>query len=69
MTDLGASRELVGRINADAVRVLQLNDVKPRLMEMGADVVGSTPQQFGAFLAAESAKWAKVIKEANIRAE
>jgi len=65
----GASRELVARINADAVRVLQLNDVRPRLMEMGADVVGSTPQQFAAFLAAESAKWARVIKDANIRAE
>ena len=38
-------------------------------VEMGTDVIGSTPQQFGAFIESESAKWARVIKEANIRAE
>jgi len=36
---------------------------------MGADVVDSTSEEFGAFMKAESAKWAKLIKEANIRAE
>lgn len=36
---------------------------------MGADVVGSTPEQFGAFMRAESEKWGRVIREANIRAE
>jgi len=36
---------------------------------MGADVVGSTPDDFGTFMKNEAAKWAKVVKDANIRAE
>jgi tripartite-type tricarboxylate transporter receptor subunit TctC len=66
---LGTSRELVARVHADVSKVLQMNDVRQRLVDMGADVVDNSPQEFAAFLAAESAKWAKVIKEANIRAE
>jgi tripartite-type tricarboxylate transporter receptor subunit TctC len=65
----GTPRELVTRVHDDVTRVLQQNDVREKLVEMGADVVGSTPQEFGAFMNAESAKWAKVIKEANIRVE
>jgi len=65
----GTSRELTARVHADVSRVLQMNDVRQRLVDMGADVVNSDPQQFAAFLAAESAKWARVIKEAHIRAE
>lgn len=65
----GTSRELVARVHADVSRVLQMGDMRQRLVDMGADVVNSSPQEFAAFLAAESAKWARVIKEANIRAE
>jgi hypothetical protein len=36
---------------------------------MGASVVGSTPEQFGVFMKAESDKWGRVIREANIKAE
>jgi tripartite-type tricarboxylate transporter receptor subunit TctC len=43
--------------------------VREKLVEMGADVVASPPQDFANFMAAESAKWAKVIKEAHIQAE
>lgn len=62
-------RELVARIHGDVTKVLRQKDVRDKLVEMGADVIGSTPQQFGAFIVSESAKWARVIKEANIRAE
>jgi tripartite-type tricarboxylate transporter receptor subunit TctC len=61
--------ELVTRIHGDVTRVLQQKDIRERLVDMGADVVANSPQQFGAFVSAESAKWAKLIKEANIRAE
>ncbi|MGE5526312.1 MAG: Bug family tripartite tricarboxylate transporter substrate binding protein [Rhodospirillaceae bacterium] len=65
----GTPRDLVSRINAAVVKILQQPDVRERLVAMGADVVGSSPDEFGAFMQAESAKWAKVIKEAHIRAE
>jgi tripartite-type tricarboxylate transporter receptor subunit TctC len=62
-------RELVNRIYADTAKVMQQADFKERISNMGADVVGSTPEQFGAFMKSESAKWGKVIREAHIRAE
>ncbi len=62
-------RELVTKLYTDVAKVLQQPDVRDRLLAMGADVVGSTPEQFAAFMRAETAKWAKVIKDANIRAE
>jgi tripartite-type tricarboxylate transporter receptor subunit TctC len=63
------SRDLIARVNVDVVKVLQQKDVRDRLADMGADVVGDSPQQFAAFIETETTKWAKVIKEANIRAE
>ena len=65
----GASRDLVLRVHADVAKVLQQPDIREKLVDMGADVVASSPADFDAFLKAESAKWARVIKEADIRAE
>jgi tripartite-type tricarboxylate transporter receptor subunit TctC len=65
----GTPRELITRINGAVVKVLQQPEVRERLVAMGADVVGSSPEEFGRFMQAESTKWAKVVKDANIRAE
>jgi tripartite-type tricarboxylate transporter receptor subunit TctC len=62
-------RELVNRIYGDLSKVMQQADFRERISKMGADVVGSTPDQFSAFMKSESAKWGKVIREANIKAE
>ncbi|HSQ03429.1 MAG TPA: tripartite tricarboxylate transporter substrate binding protein [Burkholderiales bacterium] len=62
-------KDLVANLYATVAKVLQQGDVRERLVGMGAEVVGSTPQQFGAFMQAESAKWLKVINEAHIRGE
>ena len=62
-------RELVTRIRGAVFKVLQQQDIRDRLAAMGADVVGSSPEAFGAFMQHESAKWAQVVKEAHIRAE
>ena len=62
-------REVVVKIHGDFVKVLQQKEVREKLGDMGADVVGGTPEAFGAFMRSESAKWARVIKEANISAE
>jgi len=65
----GTPRDLVNRLYGDLSKVLQQADFRERIVNMGADVIGSTPEQFGAFMQSESAKWGKVIKEANIKAE
>lgn len=62
-------RELINRLYTDVSKVLQQPDFRERITNMGANVVGSTPEQFGAFMKSESAKWGRVIREANIKAE
>jgi tripartite-type tricarboxylate transporter receptor subunit TctC len=49
--------------------VLRLADVGPRLAADGSEPVGSTREAFGAHIRSEIAKWNKLVKEANIRAE
>jgi tripartite-type tricarboxylate transporter receptor subunit TctC len=43
--------------------------VKSRLGELAVEPISSTPEQFGAFMASETARWGKLIKDANIRVE
>ena len=60
---------IVERLSTEIVRILNQPDMKERLLTLGADPVASTPDEFAAFIAAEHAKWARVIREANIRVE
>jgi len=59
--------EVINKLNADIVSVLQMAEPRSRIMTLGGDPVGNTPQQFAALLQEELGKWAKVIKEANIK--
>jgi tripartite-type tricarboxylate transporter receptor subunit TctC len=65
----GIAKPVLARVNTEVVRVLQSPDVKKVFERDGADVVGSTPEQFGSVLKAEIAKWTKVAKAAGIKAE
>ena len=65
----GTPREIVGRLHGEIVRLLRSADIADRLAGDGADPVGSSPEEFAAFLRAETAKWAKVVKEAGIKPE
>jgi len=62
-------KETVLKIHADVIRVLRDPEAKKRIADLGADVVGNSPEEFGAAMRAESAQWAEIIKAANIRAE
>ena len=66
---VGTPPDRIAKLYADVAKALPQKEVGEKFTEMGADPVGSTPEQFGAFMKAESAKWARLIKEANIRAE
>ena len=65
----GTPRAIIDRVHREAVRVLQNPETKERLVADGADPVGSTPEQFAAFIRAETAKWAKVVKAIGIQPE
>lgn len=62
-------KPLEAKINADLVKVLAGASLKQRLDDQSIDVQSSTPDEFRAHAAAEIAKWAKVIKEANLPPE
>ena len=65
----GIPKPILARINADVARTLQTPEVRKVFERDGADIVGSTPEQFSAVIKAEIAKWAKVAKAAGIKAE
>ena len=65
----GTPRDIVARLNTEIVKVLNSADVKDRFGKQGVEVRTSTPEQFGEFVRAEVGRWAKVIKEAGIRAD
>ena len=65
----GTPAPIVDKIYRDATAVLKSPEAKERLATDGANVIASTPDEFAAFLRAEIAKWAAVIKTAGITAE
>jgi tripartite-type tricarboxylate transporter receptor subunit TctC len=65
----GTSREIVQRLNAEIVKALNSNEIKSRLAAEGAEVAGSTPEQYAASLKSDVAKWAKVIKASGIKVD
>ena len=62
-------KNIVDFLYRELMAILQEPQVRTRLTEEGGDVVGSTPDQFSAYIKVETAKWAKVIKAAHIRVE
>jgi tripartite-type tricarboxylate transporter receptor subunit TctC len=66
MAPANTPREIVAAFHRDAARVLQGAELRERLSGQGSEVETSTPDQFGAFLKAETDKWARVAKRAGI---
>lgn len=62
-------RAIVDRLNGDIVRVMNSQEMRERMKNMGADAVTKTPEQYTAFIQSEIAKWGKVIKAAGIKGE
>lgn len=62
-------RDIITKLHAGVVRALQNPDVRQRLLNDGAEPVGSSPEEFAAYLRTETTKWAQVIKAAGIKPE
>jgi tripartite-type tricarboxylate transporter receptor subunit TctC len=65
----GVPRPIVDKVAADLAKALASPTVKTRLGELGVETISSTPEQFGAFMASETARWGKLIKDANLKLE
>jgi len=62
-------RGLVHKLSADFVKALNTPEVKGKLANLGMVAIGSTPEQFDAFIRSEILKWADVVKAAGIKAD
>lgn len=65
----GTPKEITGKLHAVALEALKAPDMRDIIAREGGDVIGSTPEELGAHLRSEIARYAKVIKAGNITAE
>jgi len=62
-------RDIVSRLNAEVIHALKPPEIRDKLTQQGADPVGSTPEEFAAYINAETIKWEKVVKASGAKAE
>ncbi len=65
----GTPKAITDKFHSDLVKVMQDADVKQKFADMGVEAIYSTPERFVAFMKSETAKYAKLIKEAGIKVE
>lgn len=63
----GVPKAVISKLHADVSKVLAQPELRSQLEKMGADVISNTPEEFGSQMRADTAKWAKIIKDANIK--
>jgi tripartite-type tricarboxylate transporter receptor subunit TctC len=65
----GTPANLIGRWNGEIVKALQSADLKKRFADAGVEPLTSTPEEFAKFIAVETPRYAKIVKDANIPAQ
>ena len=65
----GTPRDIIARLNAAFIRALQAPDIRERLAGLGVVPVGSSPEQFDAYLQTEIVKYEKLVKASGARVE
>jgi tripartite-type tricarboxylate transporter receptor subunit TctC len=61
--------DIVMKLNAELIKVLQIPELRERLLPLAYDLQSSTPQEFSALLKSETEKWAKVVKASGAKAD
>jgi tripartite-type tricarboxylate transporter receptor subunit TctC len=65
----GTPPEVQARLQAELARIMRMPDIRKKFADLGAEAIGSSQQELAAFLKAEMAKWAEVVKAADIKIE
>jgi len=69
MAPAGIPADIVNKLNAETIKVIQAPDVRERLLSLAYDLQSSTPQEFSSLLRLETEKWAKVVKASGAKAD
>lgn len=69
MAPTGTPREIITKLSAEIAKGLQDQALKDRFVALGSEVLSSTPEEFGAYIRSETAKWGKVIRDSGAKAE
>jgi tripartite-type tricarboxylate transporter receptor subunit TctC len=64
----GTPSDVIGKLNAEINRALKLQDVREKLANVGAEAVGTSPEELAKFMRVESAKFADLIKISGAKA-
>jgi tripartite-type tricarboxylate transporter receptor subunit TctC len=65
----GLPKDVSAKISGEVARALRRDDLKEKFIQQGADPVGSTPEEFGAYIREETAKWAKLVKATGAKVD
>jgi tripartite-type tricarboxylate transporter receptor subunit TctC len=65
----GTPREIVEKLQGAIARFVKQPETRERLLQMGADVVGSTPDEFAALIKSDLEKWTRVVRQAGLKAD
>jgi tripartite-type tricarboxylate transporter receptor subunit TctC len=65
----GTPRDIVGKLSAEVARIVKVADVREKLLGMGVDPLGNSPEQVDAWIRKEIARYGPVVKAGNIKAE
>ena len=65
----GTPPEIIRRLNTEIVKIINMPDVRDKLLGLGAEPVGDTPEEFAALVRTEVVKWADVVKKSGARVD
>jgi tripartite-type tricarboxylate transporter receptor subunit TctC len=69
MAPSGTPQPIIDKLHRETVRLLARPEIRKRFEDIGMEAIGNTPAEFAAAIAAETPQWAKVIKDAGVKAE
>jgi len=67
LAPIGTPKAIIAKLHGELTRILQLPEAKERLAAIDFEPVGNTPEEFGALIRKEVARWAKVVKESGAK--
>jgi tripartite-type tricarboxylate transporter receptor subunit TctC len=67
LAPLRTPKELIRKINGAVLQALKTAEVQEKLIALGAEAAGSSPEAYGAFLKKETERWTRLLREANIK--